>query len=129
MKTNNTHRQLVDFIYELGYDAYLVNEVCGIRMDFRNILAFPRKRSKVLDYFDALNLLMAGNLVVRVDPESIFDWVYQCCKIGGECCPSGDPNDKECCMQTIVQQWLVRKNIELDPQLSTFIGSRRSTQK
>mmetsp|Transcript_21474 Transcript_21474/g.32770 ORF Transcript_21474/g.32770 Transcript_21474/m.32770 type:complete len:414 (+) Transcript_21474:22-1263(+) len=122
-------RQLVQFIYELGYDAYLVNEVCGIRMDFRNILAFPRKRSKVLEYSDTFNLLMAGNLVVRVDPESIFDWVYPCCKLGGECCPSGDPNGKECCMQKMVELWLKRKNIKLHPQLSTFVGSRRSTQR
>ena len=122
-------RRLLNYIYDLGYDAYLINEVCGIRMDFRNILAFPRKRNKVLEYSDAFNLLMAGNLVIRVDPESIFDWVYPCCKAGGECCPSGDPNDKQCCMQDKVQSWLDQNKIFVPPQLSTFVGSRRSTQR
>jgi len=100
--------------------------VFGIRLDFRNILTPPRKRNKFLDYCDALSLLMTENLVVRVDPDSVFDWVYTaCCQVGGERCPSGETNVKEYCMQKKVEPWLTYNNVKLHLQLSTFVGSHQ----
>jgi FkbM family methyltransferase len=122
-------KSLIDYIYDIGYDAYLVNEVCGDRLDFRNILAFPRHRSKVLEYSDAFNLLMAGNLVIRVDAVSIFDWVYPCCKLGGECCDFDSTAHSGCCKEATVLSWLETSQFKLPPQLSSFKKARRATYK
>lgn len=100
-------RELLDFINGLGHDSYVVDEVCGFpHMDFRNILNVPRKLSGKLTNSDAFALGLATEAMFRVDSESIFRQVYPCCAIGGECCPGGDPDAKECCGTTLVNDWL-----------------------
>jgi FkbM family methyltransferase len=126
---NHTYTKgLIDFIYQLGYDCYMIDEVCGFpHMDFRNILAVPRHRSIDIIYSDAVNLLMASNSIVRVDSNTIFDWVYPCCKLGGECCPGDDPDDSSCCHEDTVLKWLETHNIRKPVQLSSFKHSRKAT--
>jgi len=123
-------RDFIDYIYNLGYEPYLINEVCGYpRMDFRNILCIPREKNSDLVQSDLFNLAAGTNAIVRVNADSIFEWVYPCCKLGGECCPIDNPS--QCCHQDIIEVWLDAKNV-LHPlpqtaQLTTFTKSRQAT--
>jgi len=49
---------LMDFISDLGYDTYVINEVCGFHhMDYSNLLNVPRSISVELMHSDAFNIL------------------------------------------------------------------------
>lgn len=124
-------QEIVNYIYDLGYEPYLINEVCGFpRMDFRNVLCIPRENNRYLITSDLFNLLAATNAIIRINADSIFEWVYPCCKLGEECCPI---NDSSCCHQNIVQKWLGEKNVvhplPQSVQLTTFTYARQNTQK
>ena len=103
---------LMDFIYDLGYDSYVINEVCGFpHMDYRNLLNIPRSISLELSCSDTFHLLQATNSITRVPPrrenqKTIFDLVAPCCKLGGQCCPGNDINDKSCCSEDRLKKWL-----------------------
>jgi len=99
-------KSLLQYIDQLGYDAYVVNEVCGFpHMDYRNLLCFPRKLGEKLIHSDAFNLAAATQAIFRVDSTSILKEVYPECKLGGELCPGDDITDKECCGEAVVQKW------------------------
>eukprot|EP00529_Nitzschia_sp_RCC80_P026199 CAMPEP_0113444108 /NCGR_PEP_ID=MMETSP0014_2-20120614/2497_1 /TAXON_ID=2857 /ORGANISM="Nitzschia sp." /LENGTH=350 /DNA_ID=CAMNT_0000335111 /DNA_START=41 /DNA_END=1090 /DNA_ORIENTATION=- /assembly_acc=CAM_ASM_000159 len=62
----NFTKALLDFLdMELGYDSYVIEEVCGWpHMDFRNLLNIPRKRlSKSLQYSDTFTFALASELI------------------------------------------------------------------
>ena len=50
---------LMDFISDLGYDTYIINEVCGFHhMDYSNLLHIPRSISVELMHSDTLMLML-----------------------------------------------------------------------
>jgi hypothetical protein len=101
----NYSRDLLDYIDNLGYDSYVVDEVCGYpHMDYWNILAIPRKLSHSLVHSNGFNLTLATEAIFHVDSTNIFEKVYPCCKVGGACCAKGDPSSPECCSQGTVQK-------------------------
>ena len=58
-----TQRLLAE-IDTLGYDAYIIDEVCGSRVDCRNLLCFPRSRGRIASH--ALDLAVAGGRLAGV---------------------------------------------------------------
>lgn len=100
--------EMLGFIDRLDYDVFLVEETCGMRMDCRNLICFPRGRSF---QSDTLDLAMSSKALVHVDARSIFEHAYPCCRQGGECCPAksrgakilGDPS---CCYWSHVRRHL-----------------------
>ena len=59
--------KLMNFIFDLGYDSYVINEVCGYpHMDYRNLLNIPRSMSLELMHSDTFNLLDATKSIFRL---------------------------------------------------------------
>jgi FkbM family methyltransferase len=111
--------ELLNFLDQEGYDTYVINEVCGYPfMDLRNLLNIPRKMSKTFARSDTFNLLLATDSIFRVtadEDNSIFEAVYPCCALGGECCPGDDLADPSCCSEVLVDNWLEQNNINKRP--------------
>ena len=57
---------LVTEISALGYDAYMLDEICGSRIDCRNLLCFPRGRGNYAGTSRALDLAAAGGRLVAL---------------------------------------------------------------
>ena len=88
-KDANFTRSLFDFIDNLGYDSYVVNEVCGAPyMDFRNVLNIPRELSARLVHSDVFSLGLATETIFRVNSNTILEKVYPCCAPFAACCPN-----------------------------------------
>jgi len=122
---------LIDYIHELGYDPYIIDEVVGYpHSDFRNLLAIPRKKAKELVFSDAFNILIASEAIKGpVVSKDIFDRVLPCCTLGGECCPSGKADDKECCSEGNVKKWLDNKGVTVPDAMRGFKSARQVTLK
>jgi FkbM family methyltransferase len=81
-------RQLLDYINELGYDSYVVDEPCGWpHMDYRNLINFPRNRMHKLEFSDAFNMAIATDAIFLVNSRTIFEKIYPCCALGGRMLP------------------------------------------
>lgn len=123
---------LMDFIFDLGYDSYVINEVCGYpHMDYRNLLNIPRSKSLDLIRSDTINLLDATNSITRLPvrkegQKTIFDLVMPCCALGGECCPGDDINDKSCCSEGLVLKWLDQNKPDVNLNYYTWKKARLS---
>lgn len=123
---------LMDFIFDLGYDSYVINEVCGYpHMDYRNLLNIPRSKSLELIRSDTFNLLDATNSITRLPvrkegQKTIFDLVMPCCALGGECCPGDDINDKSCCSEDLVLKWLDENKPDVNPNYYTWKQAKKS---
>ncbi len=123
---------LMDFIFDLGYDSYVINEVCGYpHMDYRNLLNIPRSKSLDLIRSDTINLLDATNSITRLPvrkegQKTIFDLVMPCCALGGECCPGDDINDKSCCSEGLVLKWLDENKPDVNLNYYTWKKARLS---
>ncbi|KAL7484032.1 hypothetical protein ACHAW6_009674 [Cyclotella cf. meneghiniana] len=121
---------LLDFISELGYDSYVINEVCGFpHMDYRNLLNVPREKSDSLKYSDTFVLLHATASLTRVPTKkegqkTIFDIVVPCCALGGDCCPGTDVNAKDCCSEVRVRKWLEENKPDVNPYMYFWKESR-----
>jgi FkbM family methyltransferase len=115
---------LLTFLDQLGYDTYVIDEVCGYPyMDYRNLLNIPRTLSRNLPFSDAFNLALATDAIFRVNASSIATLVYPCCAAGGDCCP--DPNN--CCREDVVNQWLEDHHVHRPAAMQDFKGARRAT--
>lgn len=120
-------KDLLDFIDSLGYDSYVIDEVCGYpHMDFRNILNVPRKLSTRLINSDAFTFALNLDAVWRVDSKSIFETVLPCCVLGGACCQVQSTNDKECCGEGVVLNWMTKNPVQKPKATTSFRPSRRS---
>ena len=112
---------LLDFISELGYDSYVINESCGYpHMDYRNLLNIPRSKSTALRYSEVFILLHATQSLIRVPTraegqKTIFDIVLPCCALGGACCPGSDVNAKDCCSEALLKIWLDKNKPDINP--------------
>mmetsp|Transcript_31272 Transcript_31272/g.62993 ORF Transcript_31272/g.62993 Transcript_31272/m.62993 type:complete len:399 (-) Transcript_31272:162-1358(-) len=124
--------ELMNFIFDLGYDSYVINEVCGYpHMDYRNLLNIPRSMSLELMHSDTFNLLDATKSIFRLpvrkeDQKTIFDLVMPCCALGGECCPGDDINDKSCCSEERVKKWLDGNKPDVNLNYYTWKEPRKS---
>lgn len=121
-------KDLLGFIDSLGYDSYVVDEVCGFpHMDFRNLLNIPRSLSAKLHLSDAFTFAMASEIIWRVDSKSIFDTVLPCCALGNACCDVKDTSDPICCAQEIVDPWRRRHPVSRPEATIGWGNSRRIT--
>ena len=107
-------RALLARVDSLGYDAFMIEEICGMRPDCRNLLALPRphrteKRSR-FSGSDALDLASASRALIPVDAHNIGSLAFPCCRRGGACCPYRDPDRRgrigKCCTHWQVHTWL-----------------------
>jgi len=109
-------KELLELLDTEGYDSYVINEVCGYpHMDFRNILNIPRGLSLKFSESDTANMLLATEAITRVTGNkdlSIFEAVYPCCALGGECCPGNDINANSCCSEDLVMDYVTKNNLQ-----------------
>ena len=118
---------LLTFIDDLGYDSYVIDEVCGYpQVDYRNLLNIPRPMSRHLSFSDAWQLALASEAIFRVTATTIATEVYPCCALGGECCPVAG---KDCCTEKIVGEWLKDNKVYRPSAMLNFRGARRQTIK
>ena len=126
-------KELLGLLDREGYDTYVINEVCGYpHLDYRNILNIPRDLSIQFGNSDTANLLFASEAIARVTASeewSIFEAVYPCCALGGECCPSDDINAKSCCSEGLVMDWLNKNNVVKPPSMTGWKNARISFEK
>jgi len=123
---------LMDFIFDLGYDSYVINEVCGYpHMDYRNILNIPRFKSQELIRSDTFNLLYTTKSITRLpvrkeETKTIFDLVMPCCALGEGCCPGDDINDESCCSEELVKKWLEENKPDGNPNYYTWKEAKQN---
>lgn len=97
---------LLNYINELGYDSYVVDEPCGWpHMDYRNLINFPRTFVPNLEHSDVFNLAISTDAIFQINSKTIFEKIYPCCTLGGECCPYESTNHKDCCHEKIMIKW------------------------
>lgn len=102
-------RELMNYVSEtLQYDSYLVEEVCGLRMDCRNLLHVPRRRAGILNANPILGLAAASWKLFRVNEHTVSEHAFPCCSAGRACCSNA--LSKTCCNEAVVQQWLNQRN-------------------
>lgn len=127
--------KLMEFISDLGYDSYVINEVCGYpHMDYRNLLNIPRSKSVELMRSDTFNLLDATKSITRIpfrkeNQKTFFDLVMPCCALGETCCPGNDINDKSCCNEERVKKWLGENKPDLNLNYYTWKEARKNFER
>ena len=95
---------------QLQYDAYLIEEPCGSRLDCRNLLCIPRSRIETMMGSAALDLATISGILHAVTSSTILNHAYPCCVHGGACCPSY-PRGASCCTQWRVHEWRDAQNL------------------
>ena len=101
-------QELMHFLNVAHYSVHLVDEVCGMRMDCRNLLAFPREQADALRQSSTLRLATASHKLFRVDSDSIAEHAFPVpCKPGGPCCDKG--GEMHCCRHFCVAEWVENK--------------------
>ena len=112
--------ELLRYADALDYDSYLVEEVCGARMDCRNLVHLPRRRAGLFESLPVLGLAASVQRLFRVDKHSILEYAFPCCMPGGACCAK--PRSSTCCNQEAVHAWLDQKG------RSVLSGSREQPE-
>ena len=86
---NHTYsRELLRYTHRLGYSSFLVDEVCGERMDCRNIIHWPPS-TRWRPIFGGATSLVFGAAVkklIHINESSVLDHAFPCCAQGGACC-------------------------------------------
>ena len=113
-----SHR-LLSATAALGYDAFVVEEMCGIRADCRNLICIPRARLAKFTRSPTLDLVTAARKLFYVDAASIAMHAYPCCKPGGACCRG----KRNCCSKDSVASWLRHAQREYDNK-GRAVGNR-----
>ncbi|KAG8464903.1 hypothetical protein KFE25_012266 [Diacronema lutheri] len=96
-------RELLDELAASGYETYLVEEMCGVRADCRNILAFPRSRHAEFDGSPTLKLALTTLALLPTSASVVAEQGFPCCARGGACCPAAHG---PCCTERTTSQWL-----------------------
>ena len=102
----NVSRAQVAELRSLDYDVYLIEEICGMRADIRNLLSLPRSRAGNFINSNILDLAVSTGYLVAVEENTILEHAFPCCELGGECCPMRDGRAQHCCAHFQVQYWL-----------------------
>ena len=122
----NKTRVLMEVVESLGYDAYIVEEICGMRADCRNMLLIPRARMRFLTRgrSDVLDLAVASRVLIAVNASTIGSFAFPCCRAGGECCPR-HLRGGFCCSHGMVDAWLGKRvNASYGDELQYFTRTR-----
>jgi FkbM family methyltransferase len=88
----------------LSYETLLVEEVCGLPLDCRNILAVPRERASSIRSSPPLLLAEGRHHLFPVSADNVTLYGYPCCRFGSPCC-SHWPTRKGCCDLASVDAW------------------------
>lgn len=64
---------LLNHTESLGYTIFMVNEVCGMRIDCRNFVCFPKNQKFSHGISPALDLAVRSYVFIKVDFKTIFD--------------------------------------------------------
>ena len=115
-------KELLGIIHDAGYRAVLIEEVCGVNMDCRNILALPRSRSALFADSPTLNLAYAAGHLVPVDGTSVLQHAYPCCGPGRACCRSA----RSCCTASTVDDWFRLHNLPPRSDVGPWNGYLRN---
>ena len=97
--------ELLEQMASLGYVSFLVEEVCGVQMDCRNLVHVPRPLLPSFTRSPAFNLALGSGVVFEVDGNTILQTAFPCCVAGGECCPRGSASPR-CCGERVVGDWV-----------------------
>jgi hypothetical protein len=100
-------RELLAELAASGYETYLVEEVCGVRADCRNIIGFPRSRHAEFAGSPTLKQALASLVLQPATASTIGGLAYPCCAPGGECCQM-KPGTR-CCNAYTTLDWLKRQ--------------------
>lgn len=118
--------EMLDYINEIGYDAYVVDEPCGWpHMDYRNLINFPRSMMKKLVHSDAFNQALFTEVIFPVNSKTIFSKVYPCCALGEECCRYNSTSVKGCCREDNMRKWHSKNNVYKPIALQGFTYSKK----
>ena len=79
-------RALIRLLLSSRYEVFLVEEICGMRADCRNLLCVHRGMRRSMRGSDALDMAIASRAMLAVDQRSILSQAFPCCAHGGECC-------------------------------------------
>ena len=117
-------RALLHALSELGYDAYLIDEVCGTPFDCRNLLCLPRESAAFLGS-PVLDLAVGARRLFAVTPHNVGEYGFACCRRGGECCP----RPSVCChSRALIRRWIERganaTGVVLHPAIYTTDDAR-----
>lgn len=102
---------LLELIARLGYDMFVVEEPCGIRMDCRNLLCVPASRISTLLRSATLDLAVSSRVLLAVDAATILSHAYPCCRSHLACCPLGPVEGGSCCSPHRIQEWRQAQNL------------------
>ena len=102
---------LLNLTAALGYASYMVEEVCGLRMDSRNLLHVPRLSRSRLEASAPFTLAYSAWRLLPVNASSIAEFAYPCCAAGGACCRTPPTTLQifkpvSCCTEAVVVEWL-----------------------
>ena len=95
-------QSLIRHLDALQYDSFLVEEITGMQADLRNLLHIPRSRRKQLERSNVLDLAVASRVLFAITADTVQDFAYPCCRLGGVCCPT----PQHCCSHNLVHQWM-----------------------
>ena len=114
-------RSLLKLLTDLGYENYLVEEICGLRADCRNLLCVHRSTRHALLGADALDLAIAARALQPVSARTVGDHAFPCCAVGAACC---DGRARGCCTHHRVHAWLAERVTRGGADLQWFARTR-----
>jgi FkbM family methyltransferase len=118
---------LIRFLASHRYEVFLVEEICGMRADCRNLLCIHRGVRQSFRGSDVLDMAIASRSLYAVDTTSIKHHAFPCCVRGGECCPAGRGPKRlwpGCCSHAHVHRWLSRQIATGGQDVSWFTKTR-----
>lgn len=65
------HEHIIEKVLKFDYEAYMVNEVCGMPRTCRNVLAIPRERLRQMRNSATLDLAVRAGAITKVKPNQI----------------------------------------------------------
>jgi FkbM family methyltransferase len=95
-------RTLVRFLAANRYEVFLVEEICGMRADCRNLFCVHRGARRAFWGSDTLDMAIASRAMFAVDASTIGHHAFPCCARGEECCTRA----WSCCAHSLVHRWL-----------------------
>jgi len=97
-----THELLI-FLNSLQYTVLLVEEVCGVRYDCRNLLALPKGLGAHFRTSQVLRVAATSERLFVVNSSNILTHAYAlACTRGGPCCH----DSRYCCKHRCIRAWL-----------------------
>ena len=111
----NLTRQLLRVIRNLDYRSFLIEEQCGLPVDCRNIINFPKELLPSFKRSPTLDLASSTGRLVAISEGSASSHAYAAaCVPGAVCCANGPAGTgfvrgwwrTDCCASACVRRWL-----------------------